>query len=189
MLICGALGPEAAGALEQPAAVVSTTGGPLSHTAIIARELGIPCVTNVKAATEIPSGRLIEVNGTEGTVRPVTGIPEQRTDRASLDGAAVVVQRLPATAVRDGRAATLLLHSPAGHRLVLPAPTASAEHGTVGVLIMDEDIATPELQGFQVVRLKSLGRLLWPVGGGDVPETIVAVDPNGQILHHRGIHD
>ncbi|XIG72540.1 hypothetical protein C1N81_03345 (plasmid) [Streptomyces sp. SGAir0957] len=191
VLICGALGPEAAGALlEQPAAVVSTTGGPLSHTAIIARELGIPCVTNVKAATEIPSGRLIEVNGTEGTVRPVTGIPEQRTDRASLDGAAVVVQRLPATAVRDGRAATLLLHSsPAGHRPVLPAPTASGELGTVGVLIMDEDIVTPESQGFQVVRLKSLGRLLWPVDSGDVPETIVAVDPSGRILHHRGLHD
>ncbi|KOT46763.1 hypothetical protein ADK41_00765 [Streptomyces caelestis] len=189
VLICGALGPEAAGALlEQPAAVVSTTGGPLSHTAIIARELGIPCVTNVKAATEIPAGHLIEVNGTEGTVRPVAGIPEQRTERDRLDGEAVVVQHLPAIAPRDGRAATLLLHSPSGQRPVLPTPTASAEHGTVGVLIVDEDVATPELPGFQVVRLK-LGRLLWPMDGGDVPDTIVAVDPNGRILHRRGLHD
>ncbi|MFC7914016.1 PEP/pyruvate-binding domain-containing protein [Streptomyces sp. NPDC015232] len=190
VLICGALGPEAAGALlEQPAAVVSTTGGPLSHTAIIARELGIPCVTNVKAATAIPSARLIEVNGTEGTVRPVAGIPEQRTERARLDGAAVVLQRLPATAAHDGRAATLLLHSPAEHHPVLPTLTASAEHGTVGVLIVDEDVATPELPGFQVIRLKSLGRLLWPVDGGDVPETLVTVDPNGRVLHSRGLHD
>jgi pyruvate, water dikinase len=82
VLICGALGPEAVEALlERPAAVVSTCGGSLSHTAIIARELGIPCVTNVpNALTDIPSGHLLHVNGTEGSVDLIPRTPPPRPE-------------------------------------------------------------------------------------------------------------
>lgn len=52
-------------------------GGTLSHAAIIARELGIPCVIGTGNGTRlIPDGALVEVDGSEGTVRilaaPVT---------------------------------------------------------------------------------------------------------------------
>ncbi|TWV34737.1 hypothetical protein FRZ03_28135 [Streptomyces misionensis] len=78
VLICRALGLEAAAALlGGPAAVVSTTGGPLSHTAIIARELGIPCVTNVPAALDqIPEGMVLEVDGP--SARPPPSLPHAR---------------------------------------------------------------------------------------------------------------
>ncbi|MFT3889869.1 MAG: PEP/pyruvate-binding domain-containing protein [Arachnia sp.] len=51
------------------AAVVTETGGALSHAAIVAREHGIPAVLGVPHATaRIQDGTLITVNGTEGTV-------------------------------------------------------------------------------------------------------------------------
>lgn len=52
------------------AAIVVERGSPLSHSAIVARELGIPCVVALKSAMEwIADGETIEVDGTNGTVR------------------------------------------------------------------------------------------------------------------------
>ncbi len=52
------------------AAVVSDTGGILSHCAVVAREYGIPAVVGTGNATsQIPDGHLIEVDGDAGTVR------------------------------------------------------------------------------------------------------------------------
>jgi phosphohistidine swiveling domain-containing protein len=50
-------------------AVVVNVGSPLSHAAIVSRELGIPCVLGVKDATKrIADGALITVDGGAGTV-------------------------------------------------------------------------------------------------------------------------
>jgi pyruvate,water dikinase len=50
-------------------AVVTETGGLLSHAALISREYGIPSVLNVRQATDvIRDGDMLEVNGTQGTV-------------------------------------------------------------------------------------------------------------------------
>jgi pyruvate,water dikinase len=50
-------------------AVVVNVGAPMSHAAIVSRELGIPCVLNVKFATKrIPDGTIITVDGAAGTV-------------------------------------------------------------------------------------------------------------------------
>ena len=55
----------------QAAGVVIDYGGPLSHGAVISRELGIPCVINVKdATTRLTTGRVVTVDGTAGEVRP-----------------------------------------------------------------------------------------------------------------------
>jgi phosphoenolpyruvate synthase/pyruvate phosphate dikinase len=51
-------------------AVVLEVGGALQHGAVIAREYGIPCVSGIdRAATRFKDGQLIEVNGSDGTVR------------------------------------------------------------------------------------------------------------------------
>ena len=54
-------------------AVVTESGGPLSHGAVTARELGIPAVVAVRGAmhTLMPGDR-IRVNGTAGTVTRVS---------------------------------------------------------------------------------------------------------------------
>jgi pyruvate,water dikinase len=53
-------------------ALVQERGGPLSHAAIVAREMGIPAVLNVPDATQLLwDGALVEVDGTRGVVRLV----------------------------------------------------------------------------------------------------------------------
>lgn len=49
-------------------ALVTERGGPTSHTAIIARQLGIPCVVGLAGALQVPPGTPVLVDGTLGTV-------------------------------------------------------------------------------------------------------------------------
>jgi phosphotransferase system enzyme I (PtsI) len=49
-------------------ALATTLGGPTSHTAIIARQLGIPCVVAVTGLDEVPVGTMVMVDGTLGTI-------------------------------------------------------------------------------------------------------------------------
>jgi len=54
------------------AAVVTDTGGILSHSAVVAREYGIPAVVGASSATTaIADGDVVEVDGDAGTVRIV----------------------------------------------------------------------------------------------------------------------
>ena len=48
--------------------LVTEQGGPTSHTAIIARQLGIPCIVGVAGATELAEGAVVLVDGTRGSV-------------------------------------------------------------------------------------------------------------------------
>ncbi|MGL4311445.1 MAG: PEP/pyruvate-binding domain-containing protein [Paracoccaceae bacterium] len=55
-------------------AIVVERGSLLSHSAIVARELGIPCVVGIRHATQwIESGQVITVDGTSGMVRKTNG--------------------------------------------------------------------------------------------------------------------
>ncbi|HZX55521.1 MAG TPA: PEP-utilizing enzyme [Ilumatobacteraceae bacterium] len=54
-------------------AIVTADGGPLSHAAVLARELGISAVVGARGAlTEIPDGALIDVDPVAGEVRIVS---------------------------------------------------------------------------------------------------------------------
>jgi len=54
-------------------AVVTETGGVLSHAAVVAREYGIPAVLNVVDATRLlREGQPVEVDGNRGTVRVIS---------------------------------------------------------------------------------------------------------------------
>ncbi len=63
-------------------ALVTERGGPTSHTAIIARQLGIPCVVGTAGATGIASGTALLVDGTAGTVEvePDPSLARQRVE-------------------------------------------------------------------------------------------------------------
>lgn len=49
-------------------AVISESGGLLSHCSIVAREYGIPAVVSVEAATQLEDGTLLTVDGNNGLV-------------------------------------------------------------------------------------------------------------------------
>lgn len=54
--------------------VVVNVGGQISHSIIVSRELGLPCVVSIENATSlIPDGALVEVNGDTGQVTIVEG--------------------------------------------------------------------------------------------------------------------
>ena len=57
-------------ALVKAGALVAELGGVISHTAIVARELGVPCVVGVSGATrEIRNGVGVLVDGGKGEIR------------------------------------------------------------------------------------------------------------------------
>ena len=71
--------------LSSAAAAVAEIGGLLSHGAVVARELGIPCVVDVRDATRrIVSGQMVRVNGGTGLVE-VLDATAAAEDRAAGD--------------------------------------------------------------------------------------------------------
>ena len=64
---------------SRAAAVVTDVGAPLSHAAIVARELGIPAVVGTGCATmRIRTGDLLRVDGAAGTVEILVPVCDQR---------------------------------------------------------------------------------------------------------------
>lgn len=55
--------------LDKVLAIVTELGGPTSHTAIIAGQLGLPCIVRVAGATQLPEGEEVAVDAASGTVR------------------------------------------------------------------------------------------------------------------------
>ena len=50
--------------------IVVETGGTLSHSAIVAREFGLPCVFDIPGLYSfIEDGCILKVSGTDGTVQ------------------------------------------------------------------------------------------------------------------------
>lgn len=69
ILVCEMTTPAWTPLFASLAGIVSDSGGPLSHCAVVAREYGVPCVTGTRIATvTIPDGVMVTLDGTEGTV-------------------------------------------------------------------------------------------------------------------------
>lgn len=70
VLVAAELAPSDTAGLdpERIVALVTQGGGPTSHTAIIARQLGIPCVVGVAGATDLKAGAFVLVDGAAGRI-------------------------------------------------------------------------------------------------------------------------
>lgn len=69
ILVCNNTDPSWASLFVLASALVTDIGGPLSHGAIVARELGVPAVVNtVRGTGVLRDGDWVRVDGTEGTV-------------------------------------------------------------------------------------------------------------------------
>jgi phosphotransferase system enzyme I (PtsI) len=107
-------------------ALATTFGGPTSHTAIIARQLGIPCVVAVEGLDAVAAGTMVLVDGTLGivTVSPdhavageAVAVAQREAERAAhwsgpgatADGHAVSIL----ANVQDGAAARSASETPA----------------------------------------------------------------------------
>lgn len=73
VLVCAYTDPVWTPLFSLAAAVISDTGGPLSHAAIVAREYGIPAVLGTQGATALlKDGDRVTVDGNSGVVSRVT---------------------------------------------------------------------------------------------------------------------
>ncbi|MET0700006.1 MAG: putative PEP-binding protein [Mycobacterium sp.] len=106
--------------------LATTLGGPTSHTAIIARQLGIPCVVAIAGLAEVPAGTMVLVDGVRGTVTvspdpalAVAAVEEARRATAAManwtgPGATADGHRVAIYAnVQDGAAARAARETPA----------------------------------------------------------------------------
>ncbi|MER7446142.1 phosphoenolpyruvate--protein phosphotransferase, partial [Microbacterium sp. NPDC097977] len=105
-LVAVDLAPADAAALDggNCVALVTERGGPTSHTAIIARSLGIPAVVGVAGATGIVPGVTALVDGDRGTVE----IAPDAATVAAAEAAAVAAPFRGEGVLADGRRIALL---------------------------------------------------------------------------------
>jgi phosphotransferase system enzyme I (PtsI) len=94
--------------LDRVLAIVIEQGGPTGHTAIIAGQLGIPCVVRVAGAADLQEGQEVAVDAAAGTV--VVDPDEQVRRRVASRRAALAVlaERRDPGATADGHAVALL---------------------------------------------------------------------------------
>lgn len=72
IIVCEITTPDYLHALQKVKAIVANIGGFTSHSAIVAREFGIPCVVGCRNATQVfKDGDLVEVDADKGIVRKV----------------------------------------------------------------------------------------------------------------------
>jgi phosphotransferase system enzyme I (PtsI) len=118
-------------------AIVTELGGPTSHTAILAAQLGIPAVVHAPGATSIEAGTVIAVDGSAGTVTLGPTAAEQQA----------IAER------RGRRAALLATHSGAGRTRDGHAVNLLANIGTVG----DAEVAAAaDVEGVGLFRTEFL---------------------------------
>ncbi|SNR36802.1 phosphoenolpyruvate--protein phosphotransferase [Blastococcus mobilis] len=84
-------------------------GGTTSHTAIIARQLGLPCVVGVGGLDDVPAGATVLIDGEQGTV---TVDPEPEEARSRVEDARLAAEALAGYAgpgrTRDGQVVQIL---------------------------------------------------------------------------------
>lgn len=89
--------------------LATSLGGPTSHTAIIARQLGIPCVVAVKGLDDVAAGTMVLLDGSRGSVT----VDPDRADAAAAVAAADVAAAAMAGwtgpgSTSDGHAVSIL---------------------------------------------------------------------------------
>ena len=107
--------------------LVTEKGGPTSHTAIIARQLGLPCIVGAGGAMAIPAGSRVLLDGTTGLVEidpderdAARRVARDIEERAVLDawtGPAATADGTPVKLlanVADGKSAAIAASGPVG---------------------------------------------------------------------------
>ena len=102
VLVAPMTSPDWMSAIRRASGLVTDGGGMTCHAAIVAREVGVPCVVGTRdATTRLRDGEVVTVDGAQGLVLEGadTAAAESRTPTAAASAAAVVAAPQP-TATR-----------------------------------------------------------------------------------------
>lgn len=118
-------------------ALVTRLGGPTSHSAIIARQLGIPCVVAVAGLTGIDGGTPVLVDGASGSliVAPDPEVAAAAVQRSRADAAQVAAWRGPGCTA-DGHPVPILANVADG-----ASARAATAHPVEGVGLFRTELA------------------------------------------------
>lgn len=94
--------------LDLTLAIVTELGGPTSHTAIIAGQLGIPCVVRVAGAEGLEAGQVVAVDAAAGTVLVGPGDDVREAFAVRAAAAAALAEDVAPGATADGHTVQLL---------------------------------------------------------------------------------
>ncbi len=104
VLVAQMTNPDWLPTMRRAAALVTDTGGMTCHAAIVARELGVPCIVGARTATkDLADGTVVTVDGTHGRV--LAGRVEDQkaggaqTAPVAANGAATVSSEVTATKI------------------------------------------------------------------------------------------
>jgi pyruvate,water dikinase len=87
--------------MRRAAAIVTDAGGMTSHAAIVARELGVPCIVGARDATRVlTTGMIVTVDGRAGTVVAGAMAPDRPTPVAGTAPAGTAAESRIVTATR-----------------------------------------------------------------------------------------
>jgi pyruvate,water dikinase len=132
VLVAAMTSPDWVPVMRRAAAVVTDSGGMTCHAAIVAREMGVPCVVGTRTATSVlRTGEAVTVDGTRGAVYP---------------GRAVAA----ATAVCDTAPAPAAAHPPTAE------PTATKLLVNLAVAERAERVAALPVDGVGLLRAEFL---------------------------------
>ncbi|WP_433722212.1 phosphoenolpyruvate synthase [Nocardia sp. CA-129566] len=98
--------------IRKAAALVTDSGGVTCHAAIVARELGVPCVVGTRTATkDLADGQIVTVDGGRGRVvagavtRPVRAVEAAAAPRATVTTATKIYANLAMPDIAEAVAA------------------------------------------------------------------------------------
>ena len=95
ILVAQMTNPDWLPTMRRAAALVTDTGGMTCHAAIVARELGVPCIVGARTATkDLTDGMVVTVDGTHGRV--LAGRIEDSRRGATVTSEPVAAQRVAA---------------------------------------------------------------------------------------------
>ncbi|ABW16275.1 pyruvate phosphate dikinase PEP/pyruvate-binding [Parafrankia sp. EAN1pec] len=156
VLVAAMTSPDWVPVIRRAAAVVTDSGGVTCHAAIVARELGVPCVVGTSSATStLRTGDTVVVDGSRGVVEKDADMWE--TPRALASPGRAMVKAIPSPAVAIEVAPVV----PAGQapNPVVPVavePTATRLYVNLAVADHVEQVAALPVAGVGLLRAELL---------------------------------